>query len=188
MSAKNFKGMKKTRQESIAVGCVPPACQPYMFWWLPLGVSTSGWVGILGEGILGRGYVSQVWYPLPRIPTSPGIPPLGYLPPQDTYPTGYLQSLVYLPPGIPTNEDISPPPLWNTYPPPTPIPMDSMTDARENITFPQLLLRVVITSSLCSKSILFYNIEWEKTKWLLRYEKLFEENFFNATFTFQNVP
>ena len=27
-------------QESIPVGCVPPACQPYIFWWPPLGVST----------------------------------------------------------------------------------------------------------------------------------------------------
>ena len=145
--------MKKTRQESIAVGCVPPACQPYMFWWLPLGVSTSGWLGILGEGILGGGMYSQVWYPPPRIPTSPGIPAPGIPTPSDTYPTGYLQSLVYLPPGIPTNQDTSPSGI------PTPLPIDSMTDACKNITFPQLLLRVVITSSLCSKSILFYNIE-----------------------------
>ena len=28
----------------IPVGCIPPACQPYMFWWLPLGISTGGWV------------------------------------------------------------------------------------------------------------------------------------------------
>ena len=27
------------QQESIPDGCVPPACQPYVFWWLPLGVS-----------------------------------------------------------------------------------------------------------------------------------------------------
>ena len=31
-------------QESIPVGCVPPACQPYMFWLLPLDASSSCWV------------------------------------------------------------------------------------------------------------------------------------------------
>ena len=30
------------KQESIPVECIPPACQPYVFWWPPLGVSTSG--------------------------------------------------------------------------------------------------------------------------------------------------
>ena len=54
MSAKKFKGMKK-KQESITVGCVPPACQLYMFWWLSLDVNTIGLVGILGMGILGMG-------------------------------------------------------------------------------------------------------------------------------------
>ena len=29
-------------QESIPVWCVPRACQPYMVWWPPLGVSTVG--------------------------------------------------------------------------------------------------------------------------------------------------
>ena len=130
MSAKKFKGVKKTRQESIAVGCVPPVRQPYMFWWLQLGVSTRGWVGIWGEGILGGGMY-------PRFSTHPlgYLLPLGYLPAQDTYPTGYLQSLVYLPPGI----------LLMKIPPPPPLEY--------------LLLWVVITFSLCSKSILFYNIE-----------------------------
>ena len=27
------------KQESILVGCVQPTCLPYLFWWLPLGVS-----------------------------------------------------------------------------------------------------------------------------------------------------
>ena len=53
---------KYSKQESIPVGCVPPACQPDMFWWPPLGVRTGGgWLGIQGS------------YP-PRIPTPPGIP------------------------------------------------------------------------------------------------------------------
>ena len=44
---------KKEVQESIPVGCVPPACQPYMFWWPPLGVSSGGYplIGPMsGEG------------------------------------------------------------------------------------------------------------------------------------------
>ena len=31
-------------QESIPVGCIPPACQPYALWWTVL-----GWVGIPGS-------------------------------------------------------------------------------------------------------------------------------------------
>ena len=30
------------KQDSTPVGCVPPACQPYVFRWPPLGVSTGG--------------------------------------------------------------------------------------------------------------------------------------------------
>ena len=30
------------QQESIPVGCILPACQPYVFRWPPLGVSTGG--------------------------------------------------------------------------------------------------------------------------------------------------
>ena len=37
-----FKPNTGLRQESIPVGCVLPACQPYLFWWTPLGVSTGG--------------------------------------------------------------------------------------------------------------------------------------------------
>ena len=48
-----------TKQESVSVECVPPTCQPYVFWWLPLGVRT------------GRGH-----------PRSHGIPP-----PLDIFPT-----------------------------------------------------------------------------------------------------
>ena len=29
-------------QNRMLVGCVPPACQPYVFWWSPLDVSSSG--------------------------------------------------------------------------------------------------------------------------------------------------
>ena len=34
------------RQDSIPVGCVPLASQPYVFWWPPLDVSTSGGGGV----------------------------------------------------------------------------------------------------------------------------------------------
>ena len=34
---KNFK--KLFKQDSIPVGCPPPACQPYVFWWPRLDVS-----------------------------------------------------------------------------------------------------------------------------------------------------
>ena len=37
-----FKPNTGLRQENIPVGCVLPACQPYLFWWTPLGVSTGG--------------------------------------------------------------------------------------------------------------------------------------------------
>ena len=30
------------KQESIPVGCVPPTCKPYVFWWPPLGLSIRG--------------------------------------------------------------------------------------------------------------------------------------------------
>ena len=36
-------------QDSIPVGCVPPACQPYAFQWLPLDVSTS--MGVIGPKV-----------------------------------------------------------------------------------------------------------------------------------------
>ena len=39
------KFKKIVEPESIAVGFVPSACQPYVFWWLPLGASTCRRVG-----------------------------------------------------------------------------------------------------------------------------------------------
>ena len=36
-------------QDSIPVGCVPPACQPYAFQWLPLDVSTG--MGVIGPKV-----------------------------------------------------------------------------------------------------------------------------------------
>ena len=42
-----------SKQESIPVGCVPPACQLNVLWWPPLGVSTQG-VGIPGPMSRGR--------------------------------------------------------------------------------------------------------------------------------------
>ena len=44
------------KQESIPLGCVAPACQPYVFWWPLLGGNTSGW----GDG----GYIHPPWYSL----------------------------------------------------------------------------------------------------------------------------
>ena len=63
------------QQDSIPVGCVPPACLPYMFWWSPLGVSTrvvsthSQQVPCLER----RGIVSTH----PGVLTLPGYPPSG---------------------------------------------------------------------------------------------------------------
>ena len=55
-----------------------PACQPYLFWWPPLAVSTGR-----GEGL---GIWRRVGIPIPpEIPTCHG-----YLPSWDTYPSGYL--------------------------------------------------------------------------------------------------
>ena len=34
-----------SQQDSIPVGYVPPAYQPYVFWWPPLAVSTGGGIG-----------------------------------------------------------------------------------------------------------------------------------------------
>ena len=51
--------------ESIPVGCVLPAYQPYLFWWLPLGVGTGGRIGIPTP--------SRDTYP-PRRDLTPGIP------------------------------------------------------------------------------------------------------------------
>ena len=41
-----FMDSINTEQDSIPVGCIPPASQPYVFWWSLLDVSTGGW----GEG------------------------------------------------------------------------------------------------------------------------------------------
>ena len=30
------------QEDNIPIGCVSPACHPYVFWWLPLCVTTSG--------------------------------------------------------------------------------------------------------------------------------------------------
>ena len=38
---------KNKQQESIPVGCVLPACQPYVFRWPPLGVSNV--MGVVGN-------------------------------------------------------------------------------------------------------------------------------------------
>ena len=43
------------KQESIPVGCVPPACQPNV-WWPPLAVSSGGWGGYDPRGYDPGGY------------------------------------------------------------------------------------------------------------------------------------
>ena len=40
-----FMDSINTEQDSIPVGCIPPASQPYVFWWSLLDVSTGGWGG-----------------------------------------------------------------------------------------------------------------------------------------------
>ena len=52
--------------KSIPVGCVPPG-QPYLFWRLPLGVSTGGG----RDTLLG---IPTPEIPIPQIPPTPGIP------------------------------------------------------------------------------------------------------------------
>ena len=66
-------------QESIPVGGLPPTCQPYVFWWPSLGVSTSG--GTSGPMSRVGGYLG---YPPPlEIPTNPRTYPP---PPEHTHP------------------------------------------------------------------------------------------------------
>ena len=48
------------KQESLPVGCIPPVCQLYVFWWPLLGVSTRGvsWdLGYTEDTVLSLGYV-----------------------------------------------------------------------------------------------------------------------------------
>ena len=57
----------KFKQDSISVGCVPPTCQLYLFWWPPLDVSGGrvSQVGCIPEGRVSQGVgVSQgIGYP-----------------------------------------------------------------------------------------------------------------------------
>ena len=72
----NNLNAKIIKQESISVGCVPPACQPYVFRWLPLRTGGKGegevswneqvWTGFWWwpPAVSSRGWVSwndQVW-------------------------------------------------------------------------------------------------------------------------------
>ena len=92
------------KQDSIPVGCIPSACQPYMLWWPPLGVST-GAEGIpdpMSEGVSIRthslspppsGVPTSVWYtsplecPAPALwythPSPSGVPNPWRYPPLD---------------------------------------------------------------------------------------------------------
>ena len=120
------EGKKLRAEESIPVGCVPPACQPYIFWWLLLGVSTS-------RG--GGRHLVPTPHPWDTYP-----PYLRYQSPWDTYPLDNYPSDTY-----PTGRDLGPdiPTPWkgpgtrDTYPP------CEQTQACENITSPQLLLPTV---------------------------------------------
>ena len=47
--------LRSITNDNIPVGCVPPACQLYAFWWPPLDFSTSG-----GGGGAGRSSSEQV--------------------------------------------------------------------------------------------------------------------------------
>ena len=123
-------------QESVPVGYVPPACQSYMFWWPPLGISTGVVVGIpvnkfkqvssdnhqmLVAG--GDRYLrSQVW--VGGYPHLPGYP----LHPLGVSPSGH--TLEYSPPQI-----LIPHP--RTYP-----SLNRMTDICENIALGILIFAI----------------------------------------------
>ena len=123
-----------SKQESIPVGCIPLACQPYVFWWLPVDVSTRGGGYTMGLGIFTTpGHTHPLIYPplyIP-IPDKSNCPkhthPLLYIPipPRHTFPWTCLWHLVV---------------SLETYPSPT----RGQTDTCENITFPQLRLRAVM--------------------------------------------
>ena len=38
-------------KKAFQVGCLTPACQPHVFWWLPLDVNTGGGEGGLGPRV-----------------------------------------------------------------------------------------------------------------------------------------
>ena len=64
-------------EESIPVGCVPPPCQPYMFWWLP-DVSTGGGGGLLQRGLTNKfEQVSSDGYHMSVAEVGPGGPMVG---------------------------------------------------------------------------------------------------------------
>ena len=67
-------------QDSIQVGCVPPACQPYVFWWPPLGVGPGGGryprSQVPGGGTHPQSHVCK--YPLISVVTSSGSGSLKY--------------------------------------------------------------------------------------------------------------
>ena len=86
----------QTKQERIQVGCLPPACQLYVFWWPPLGVSA------------GRGYPSSHGVPIPQTYPPPLdiplFPPWTYPPPEHaSTPWTYLHPL-----DIPTSLLVTP--------------------------------------------------------------------------------
>ena len=121
------------KQESIPVGRVLPTCQLYVFWWLPLGVSTRG---RYPRGRYPR-YLFPVYLPPGHLPP-PGIPtPLWYLPP----------------PPIPTPDTYP----WDTFPPrylprPPPVQLISVRS----------FCRIFVEQYIPSRAHLLHNIIFRK--------------------------
>ena len=109
----------------------------YLTYWRSTPRIPSSPLGYLPPGYLLPGYLPP-WILTPRIIPIPRIPTLW-----DTYPLGYL---LLRKPTAPPPKDIGPkmPISQRDLGPEIPTLVDRMTDACENITFPQLLLRVVI--------------------------------------------
>ena len=96
---------KQLNKKAFEVGCILPACQLYMFWWPPLGVSSRGWVSLgpyTERWVPSRSHVQGVGTTPRAGPMSGSVP--GHIHPWNTHPL----------------------PLWDTHPltypaPPSPI-------------------------------------------------------------------
>ena len=140
--------IEKNKGDRISVGCVTPACQPYVFRWPPLdlkrGVRSSSekvWTGDYQMSVAG-GVGIQVWCLMWGGCRCPGLisGEMG----EGAYPTMWP---------IPRC-------MWITYSfPPSPL-----TDRHLwNITFPQLHLRAVMSTDALANQI---KPIWTKRKWI----------------------